>query len=93
MQFFGFDVLQLPPVNEYELGRNKRVQENKEKFIELGLGKYAANPNVPRVEESQIKKKDGEESDEYIVENEIEDDTDDSSEVIFILMRIFCFCL
>ncbi|KAK1399823.1 hypothetical protein POM88_009686 [Heracleum sosnowskyi] len=62
----------------YELGTLRRVQENKEKFKELGLGKYAANPNLPNVKESKRKKKDGEESDEYIVENESGDDSDDS---------------
>ncbi|KAK1356030.1 hypothetical protein POM88_049286 [Heracleum sosnowskyi] len=71
-----------PPVNGYELGRLRRVQENKEKFKELGLGKYAANPNLPNVKESKRKKKDGEESDEYIVENDSGDDSDDSSQRI-----------
>ncbi|KAK1376598.1 hypothetical protein POM88_032791 [Heracleum sosnowskyi] len=42
------EIVECPPVNEYELGRLRRVQENKEKFKELGLGKYAANPNLPK---------------------------------------------
>lgn len=77
-------------MNEYELRRLKRVQENQEKFEELGLRKYAANPNPPRVEESKRKKKDGEESDEYIMENESEDDPDDSLEVLFISLILSC---
>ncbi|KAK1356808.1 hypothetical protein POM88_050064 [Heracleum sosnowskyi] len=76
------EIVECPPVNVYELGRLRRVQENKEKFKELGLGKYAANPNLPNVKESKRKKKDGEESDEYIVENESGDDSDDSSETV-----------
>ncbi|KAK1402101.1 hypothetical protein POM88_001706 [Heracleum sosnowskyi] len=76
------EIVECPPVNGYELGRLRRVQENKEKFKEIGLGKYAANPNLPNVKESKRKKKDGEESDEYIVENESGDDSDDSSERI-----------
>ncbi|KAK1402107.1 hypothetical protein POM88_001712 [Heracleum sosnowskyi] len=79
------EIVECPPVNGYELGRLRRVQENKEKFKELGLGKYAANPNLPNVKESKRKKKDGEESDEYIVENESGDDSDDSSERIKIV--------
>ncbi|KAK1370824.1 hypothetical protein POM88_036916 [Heracleum sosnowskyi] len=78
-----------PPVNGYELGRLRRVQENKEKFKELGLGKYAANPNLPNVKESKRKKKDGEESDEYIVENESGDDSDDSSELMLTSYKIY----
>ncbi|KAK1370243.1 hypothetical protein POM88_036335 [Heracleum sosnowskyi] len=76
------EIVECPPVNEYELGRLMCVQENKEKFKELGLGKYVVNPNLPKVKESKRKKKDGEESDEYIVENESGDDSDDSSERI-----------
>ncbi|KAK1360643.1 hypothetical protein POM88_045117 [Heracleum sosnowskyi] len=76
------EIVECPPVNGYELGRLRHVQENKEKFKELGLGKYAANPNLPNDKESKRKKKDGEESDEYIVENESGDDSDDSSERI-----------
>ncbi|KAK1348251.1 hypothetical protein POM88_054959 [Heracleum sosnowskyi] len=61
------------PMNPYELARLNRVQQNKEKFNELGLGKYASNPSQPSVEESKTKNKNGEEDDEYVpIEDEIE---------------------
>lgn len=66
-------------MNKYELDRIKRVQENKAKFDELGLGKYGTDPNPPTVQKQK-----GEDKvvsdDEYVLESEHE--SDDSSKVI-----------
>ena len=77
--------------NEYELRKLKNVEENKRKFKELGLGKYAANPIIGIVQPSTKEKndgEDGEEASEYNVENESGDESDESSEVIFIYKKI-----
>lgn len=76
-------------MNPYELARLNRVQQNKEKFNELGLGKYASNPSQPSVEESKTKNKNGEEDDEYVpIEDESETDTNALSQVLFIRLCI-----
>ncbi|KAL6549305.1 hypothetical protein OROHE_008422 [Orobanche hederae] len=66
-------------VKKYELGRIKRVQENKAKFDELGLGKYGTDPNTPTVQNQKEKDKVSSD-DEYVLESEQE--SDDSSNVI-----------
>lgn len=58
------------------------MQENKKKFEELGLGKYASNSSQLRVDKSQEKNKSGEQADEE--QNGSGTDTSDSAEVIFI---------
>ncbi|KAL8135257.1 hypothetical protein AgCh_010064 [Apium graveolens] len=65
-------------MNKYELLKMKRVQENRAKFDELGLGKYGTNPTQPTVQNVKGKEKDNEVSDEYVLENERESDNDDS---------------
>lgn len=56
--------------------------ENREKFKELGLDKFLPNPNPPAVKINKEKDKVQEESDEYILENESEEeDSEDSSKV------------
>ena len=52
--------------------------------MELRLGNYAANPIKPIVQQSTKEKNDGEESYEYVVENESGNESDDTLEVIFI---------
>ena len=71
-------------VNEYELRKMKNVEENKKKFLQLGLGKYVANPVVPLVQQKTLEKNDGGESPEYVMENESGNESDDTSEVISI---------
>ncbi|KAL8124269.1 hypothetical protein AgCh_012061 [Apium graveolens] len=65
-------------INKYELLKMKRVQENRAKFDELGLGKYGTNPTPPTVQNVKGKEKDNEVSDEYVLENERKSDNDDS---------------
>ncbi|KAL8147689.1 hypothetical protein AgCh_005133 [Apium graveolens] len=48
-------------MNKYELLKMKRVQENRAKFDELGLGKYGTNPTPPTVQNVKGKEKDNEE--------------------------------
>ncbi|KAL8115937.1 hypothetical protein AgCh_022435 [Apium graveolens] len=65
-------------LNKYELLKMKRLIENRAKFDELGLGKYGTNPTPPIVQNVKGKEKDNEISDEYVLENERESDSDDS---------------
>ncbi|KAL8089235.1 hypothetical protein AgCh_038864 [Apium graveolens] len=58
----------------------KNVEENKKKFLELRLGNYAANPIKLILQQSTKEKNDGEQSSEYVVENESGDESDDTSE-------------
>ena len=57
------------------------MRENKAKFEELGLGKYVTLVNPPTGEKNKEKEQVQQESDEYILENESEVDSDDSSKV------------
>ena len=82
--------LQSGRVNEYELRKIQNVEENKKKFKELGLGKYAANPIKPIVQQSTKENKDREDP-EYVVENETGDESDDTSEVIFYTYYVHFF--
>ncbi|XP_063936190.1 uncharacterized protein LOC135147239 [Daucus carota subsp. sativus] len=75
------DTIESGRVNEYELRKIQNVEENKKKFKELGLGKYAANPIKPIVQQSTKENKDREDP-EYVVENETGDESDDTSEGI-----------
>ncbi|KAL6584866.1 hypothetical protein OROMI_004155 [Orobanche minor] len=69
-------------VKKYELGRIKRVQENKAKFDELGLGKYGTGPNPPTVQKQKGKDK-VISDDEYVLESEHE--SNDSSKMTWFL--------
>ncbi|KAL8108988.1 hypothetical protein AgCh_025182 [Apium graveolens] len=51
-------------------------------FLELGLGNYAAKPIKPILQQSTKEKNDGEQSSEYVMENESGDESDDTSERI-----------
>lgn len=83
----------LPAVNEYEQGRINRVLENRAKFEELGLGKYATHVDPPRAEKNKGKEQDQQESDEYILENESEEDSDDSEKVHYISYTVIIVLL
>ncbi|KAL6561325.1 hypothetical protein OROMI_016926 [Orobanche minor] len=72
-------------VKKSELGRIKRVQENKAKFDELGLGKYGTDPNPPTVQKQKGKDK-VISDDEYVLESEHE--SNDSSKMTWFLKKL-----
>lgn len=73
----------------------KRVQENKKKFDELRLGKYACNESVKESktkDKGRKESKNGEEDCEYVpVENESETHTNDSPQVLSNHLCFFSF--